>query len=294
MTTVDRAGSWPVADVAGERTAAAPDVGGTAGTRGRKPSRLLGIRTEIPVAWRIGFGVLGVAALFALWLWSASGDQALIRGPGETWSAFTEMWSDGSFQTDLWASAKRVGIGYSLSMLIGVVIGVAIGTFASVNAFFEPAIGFLRYIPAPALLPLFLVLLGIDESPKIWLIVVGTAFYNILMTADVAKNVPREMINASYTLGAGRGTILRRVILPHSTPGIIDVARINLAAAWSMLVVAELLAAQSGLAYQINRAQRFRAIDSMFALLIVFGVIGLLSDIILRQVRNRVAPWARP
>ena len=89
-------------------------------------------------------------------------------------------------------------------MLIGIVLGIAIGTFASVEAFFEPQIGFLRYIPAPALLPLFLLLLGIDESPKIWLIVVGTVFFNILMMADVARNVPREMINASYTLGAGR------------------------------------------------------------------------------------------
>lgn len=294
MTAVERAGSWPAPELVGDAATAVPEGPAPSGTRGRPQSKLLGIRTDIPVGWRVGFGVVGVAALFALWMWSASGGEALIRGPGETWSAFTRMVGDGSFQTDLAASAKRVAIGYSLSMVIGVVIGVGIGTFASIDALFEPAIGFLRYIPAPALLPLFLVLLGIDESPKIWLIVVGTAFYNILMTADVAKNVPREMINASYTLGAGRWTILRRVILPHSTPGIIDVARINLAAAWSMLVVAELLAAQSGLAYQINRAQRFRAIDSMFALLIVFGIIGLVSDIILRQVRNRVAPWARP
>ena len=72
-------------------------------------------------------------------------------------------------------------------------------------------------------------------------------------------------------------------------PGIIDVARINLAAAWLMLVVAELLAAQEGLAYQIVRAQRFRAVDTMFALLIVFGVIGLVSDLVLRWLRNVVA-----
>ena len=84
------------------------------------------------------------------------------------------------------------------------------------------------------------------------------------------------------------------MILRHSVPGIIDVARINLAAAWLMLVVAELLAAQEGLAYQIIRAQRFRAVDTMFALLIVFGLIGLFSDLFLRWLRNVTAPWARP
>jgi NitT/TauT family transport system permease protein len=84
------------------------------------------------------------------------------------------------------------------------------------------------------------------------------------------------------------------VIFRHSVPGIIDAARVNLAAAWLMLVVAELLAAEEGLAYQIVRAQRFRAVDTMFALLIVFGIIGLVSDLSLRLLRNRCARWARP
>ena len=126
------------------------------------------------------------------------------------------------------------------------------------------------------------------------LIVLGSVFFNLLMVADVARNVPKEIINASYTLGAGRLTVLRRVVLPHSLPGIIDVARINLAAAWSILVVAELLAAEEGLAFRIVRAQRFRQIDEMFAILIIFGVIGVVSDLALRALRNRAAPWARP
>ena len=141
---------------------------------------------------------------------------------------------------------------------------------------------------------MLLLWLGIGESPKITLIVVGTVFYNVLMVADVVRLVPRELLNASATLGAGRWTTVRKVILPHSVPGIIDVARINLAAAWLMLVVAELLAAQEGLAFRIVRAQRFRAIDTMFALLIVFGVIGLVSDLLLRRLRWLVARWARP
>jgi len=115
-----------------------------------------------------------------------------------------------------------------------------------------------------------------------------------LMVADVARNVPRELLNASYTLGAGRWTVMRRVVFRHSVPGIIDVARINLAAAWLMLVVAEVLAANSGLAYRILRAQRFHAVDTMFALLIVLGVIGLVSDLGLRALRHFAAPWARP
>jgi NitT/TauT family transport system permease protein len=139
-----------------------------------------------------------------------------------------------------------------------------------------------------------MVWLGIDEAPKITLIVLGTVFFNILMVADVARAVPRELIEASYTLGARRRTVLWRVVLRHSLPGIVDVARINLAAAWLVLVVAELLASQEGLAFRINSAVRFRQTDTMFALLLTFGVIGIVSDLVLRWVRNASSPWARP
>ena len=223
-----------------------------------------------------------------------SSTSFLVPSPAATWDAFTRMWREGTLSDDLVASVRRILIGYAISMAIGIVIGVAIGAFASAEAFFEPQIGFLRYIPATALTPLLLLWLGIDESPKITLIVLGTVFFNILMVADVARAVPRELINASATLGAGRWATLRRVIVPHSIPGMVDVARINLAAAWLVLVVAELLAAQEGLAFRIVRAQRFRAIDTMFALLILFGVIGLVSDLALRQLRSLVAWWARP
>jgi NitT/TauT family transport system permease protein len=218
----------------------------------------------------------------------------LVPSPASTWNALTEMAREGTLRDDLVASSTRVGIGYAISVAIGFVVGIAMGSLASAEAFFEPLIGFLRYVPAGALTPLFLLWLGIGESPKITLIVVGTVFYNVLMITDVARSVPKELINASATLGAGRWRTLRTVIVPHSWPGVIDVARINLAAAWLMLVVAELLAAQEGLAFRIVRAQRFRAIDSMFALLLVFAVIGLVSDVLLRRLRWLVGRWARP
>ena len=268
----------------------------TTAVRGRRQSSLLRIRGELGLGWKIGLGALGVAAFITLWAVKANlmHQKSVLPTPAATWSALLELKSDGILSTDLWASLQRVLIGYSISVAIGMVVGIAIGTFASVEAFFEAQIGFLRYIPATALTPVFLLLLGLDEAPKIWLIIVGTVFYNILMIADVARAVPRELLNASYTLGAGRITVLRRVILRHSAPGIIDVARINLAAAWLMLVVAEILAAKQGLAYQVVRAQRFRAVDKMFAILLVFGLIGLASDVLLRWLRNVSSPWARP
>ncbi len=264
--------------------------------RGKRQGDLLRLRGPIAARYRsiaLGIGVLSLVGLWGLSSTVWAGDGFAVPTIAATWDALIEMWREGVLWSDFTASVERVSIGYAISIGIGIGIGLLIGSFATVDAFFEPQLGFLRYIPATALTPLFLIWLGIDEAPKIALVVVGTVFYNILMVADVVRAVPSELINASYTLGAGRRTVLRRVILPHSWPGIVDVARINLAAAWLMLVVAELLAAQEGLAFRIIRAQRFRRIDRMFALLLIFGLLGIAADMTLRALRNRSARWAR-
>ena len=281
------------ADVAFEPDTATTRLVVVRGTRGRRQHSLTRIRSPLSIRWRVVLGAAGLLSLVLVWLVASSATN-LVPSPVETWHAFTRLWRDGLLFDDLRASGQRIAIGYGISVALGVVFGIAIGTFTSAEAFFEPQFGFLRYIPASALIPVMLLWLGIGESPKITMIVIGTMFFNILMIADVARLVPRELRNASYTLGASRWTVLRRVVFRHSLPGIVDVARVNLAAAWLMLVVSEVLAANEGLAYRIVRAQRFRGFDTMFAVLIVFGIIGLMSDLFLRWLRNAIAPWAKP
>jgi NitT/TauT family transport system permease protein len=264
--------------------------------RGRRPSPLLDLRHDLPAAVRLVLAGAGLLGVLALWLWVAGrgAGSGLVPLPAEVLAALAEQWREGNLWTDFRASGTRIVAGYSISMAVGVLLGVAIGSVPSVEAALEAPVGFLRYVPATALTPLLLLWMGIGESPKIALIALGTVFFNILMVADVARAVPRELLEASYTLGASRFTVLRRIVLRHSVPGIVDVARINLAAAWLVLVVAELLAAQDGLAFRILRAQRFRQVDTMFAMLLVFGVIGLISDLALRRLRDASSPWARP
>jgi NitT/TauT family transport system permease protein len=264
--------------------------------RGRRPSRFFDLRSDLPDRYRWGLALAGLAGVFVLWAWAASRptESVVVPSIGDTWSALRDLWQEGKLWDDLTASGSRILYGYSISMAIGIVVGVAFGSLRSVEATLEAPMAFMRYVPAAALTPLMMSWLGIDEAPKITLIVLGTVFFNILMVADVAKAVPRELIEASYTLGAGRWKVLRRVVFRHSLPGIIDVARVNLAAGWLMLVVAELLAANQGLAYRIVKAQRFHGYDTMFAVLFVFGVMGVVSDLALRWLRNVSSPWARP
>jgi NitT/TauT family transport system permease protein len=268
------------------------------GRRGRPLGTLTRIRGSLPLGWRVGLGALGLVGLVAVWVVAAGSTAGASTGvrvpsPADTWTALADLWSAGTLQSDLAASGERILIGYAISIAVGIVVGIALGAFPGVEGAAEAPIGFLRYIPASALTPLMLLWLGVDEAPKIALIVVGTVFFNILMVADVARGVPRELVQAAATLGASRRRIVLRVVLPHSWPGIVDVARINLAAGWLMLVVAELLASDEGLAVRIVRATRFQNFDVMFAVLIVFGVIGVLSDLLLRGLRWAVAPWDR-
>jgi NitT/TauT family transport system permease protein len=288
-------------------TPAEPGTGETArttegrprpGSRGRPLGTLGRIRGQLSLPWRIGLGALGLAGLVAVWVAAAqatAGSEQGVRVPtvAATWSALADLWTTGTLQSDLAASGERILYGYGISIAIGAVVGVAVGAFPGVEGGLEAPIGFVRYIPASALTPLMLLWLGVDEAPKITLIVVGTVFFNILMVADVARGVPRELVHAAATLGASRRRIILRVVVPHSLPGMVDVARINLAAGWLMLVVAELLASDEGLAVRIARATRFLNFDVMFAVLIVFGAIGVLSDLALRGVRWAVAPWDR-
>jgi NitT/TauT family transport system permease protein len=242
---------------------------------------LMVVSATVPLlAWIVLSGTGAVSPLF-------------LPSPAAVVRAFAKLATSGQLGRDLTATLTRVGIGFGLVVLISVPLGLAIGTFPACRALFEPMIGLLRYMPAPAFIPLLIIWLGLGEASKIGLLVIGTVFFNTLMSADAAALVPEELIDASYTLGASRWTVMRKVILPHSLPGLIDAMRVNVAATWNLVVVAELVAAQEGLGYRIARAQRFLQTDQIFAVLIVIGVIGVTTDLAFRAIRNAAAPWAR-
>lgn len=267
----------------------------TKARRSRRPSIFWRIREEIPAWLRLLLAVVSIITPLALWIFLRATDQVnplFLPWPTDVFSAAKDMISSGDLFNDTYASTRRVGIGFGIAILISVPLGLAMGSFRSIQSLFEPAIGLLRYLPATAFVPLLLIWLGLGEQPKIALIVIGTVFFNTLMTANVVWQVPNELIRVSYTLGANSLTVFRKVIFPHSLPGMIDAVRVNLAAAWNLIVVAELLAADEGLGYRITRAQKFLHIDQIFVVLIVIGIIGITTDIILRNIRDRVSPWA--
>lgn len=166
------------------------------------------------------------------------------------------------------------------------------GSFASIRASLEALFGLIRYMPAPAFIPLLIIYQGIGEEPKITLIFMETFFFNALMVMDTVKFVSKDLIEATYMLGGNRLQTLTTVIFSHVIPGILDACRINLAAAWQLVIVAELVAATEGLGRRISVAGRFLRTDEIFVDLIVIGLIGLVLDLLFQYAIRVICRWS--
>jgi NitT/TauT family transport system permease protein len=266
-----------------------------------KPSKSL----RPTVWWRIGEAippnlqwlcmVLSVLVPFLLWwLLSASGvvNPKFLPTPIMVGQSLVGLWQDGYLLTDTLSSFGRVSAGFLLAAIVAIPLGIGMGAFASIRALMEPLVGIVRYMPAPAFIPLFIIYLGLGEAPKIALIFVGTVFFNTLMIMDAVKFVPKELIETTYTLGGNRLQVLFQVITPYVVPSIIDTFRVNMAASWNLVIVAELVAADGGLGKRIAVAQKFFQTDSIFACLIVLGLIGFLLDLSLQALMRVTCKWA--
>lgn len=248
---------------------------------------------------RLTYRIIALASfllLFTAW-WGITGsglvDPMFLPGPMAVVKQAYVWATQDNLLSDTGISIYRVLAGFLLSAAMAVPLGLYIGAFQPVRAFFEPLLEFSRYLPAVAFVPLVLLWAGIGESSKIALIWIGTFFQMVLMISDDVSRVPMSQIEAARTLGATNGEVLRKVLLRSSMPGIFDTMRLTLGFAWTYLVVAELVAANSGLGYAILQAQRFLQTDRIFVGIIVIGLIGLVTDQGLRLLHRKLFPWVR-
>lgn len=193
---------------------------------------------------------------------------------------------------DLKISFQRVLIAFLLATIIGVPLGLFIGAFHWFESILQPVTEFIRYVPVPALIPLLIVLFGIDEAPKVMLIFIGTVLQLVLMTSDEVRRVPMDLLQVCYTLGGKALEVVSKVMLPAAMPGIFDALRLCNGWAWTWLIVAELVAANEGMGYRIVKYQRFLDTERIFVYLIVLGLVGLLIDLLFRLMNRHFFRWA--
>lgn len=254
------------------------------------------IRGELPrgVVWSLAAGGL-LLPLLLWWAWTALGlsNPMFLPGPEAVLLRTGHWWSDEGLLGDIGISVWRVMAGFLSSAVIALPLGLYIGTYRPVQAFLEPLTDFIRYMPAVAFIPLVMLWVGIDEGSKVLIIFIGTFFQMVLMVAEDVRRVPMAQIEAAQTMGASRSEIVRLVVLPSARPALLDTLRITCGWAWTYLVVAELVAANSGLGYAILKAQRYMQTDKIFAGILLIGIIGLLTDQAFRWLGRVAFPWLK-
>lgn len=258
-------------------------------------ARLLAFRQPIS---RLAYNTIAVGSVLGLiGVWLAISSSGIIQSsqfppPGAVARAAVAMFTHERFLIDILASAARIGVAFLVAALLAVPLGILMSCFKSIEALCEPAVDFVRYVPVPALLPLFVLFSGIGETPKFLVLFMGTFFQLVLIIMDDADNVPKQNLEIARTLGASQAQLIRDVLIPSLLPQIYDRLRVMLGWCWTYLVIAELVNVENGVGHVIKEAQRFSAADKLFVCCIVLGLIGLLTDYAAKLGYRSLFPYA--
>ncbi|WP_411091007.1 ABC transporter permease [Streptomyces sp. 049-1] len=284
MSVLDKRGADPGHPLPGQRPGAPPGAGrevtAAAPARARTGGRGL----------TLVLNAVSVAAGIALW-WAAASAGFKLPTPPEVVSRAGTLIGDGTLADDALASLTRVLTGFALGTAVAVPVGFLMGWYGIVRGLVEPWIQFFRTIPPLAIIPLAVVAMGIDETPKIFVIFLAAFLACVISTFQGVVNVDRTLIDAARVLGAKDTTIFARVVVPASTPFILVGMRVGLGSAWATLVAAELIAAQQGLGYRMQNAQLYYDLPTIFVGLISIGILGLLMDRVLLLAERRLTRW---
>ena len=210
-------------------------------------------------------------------------------------TAFTtppKLKGDTWLHESLWVSIQTIGWGFLLSSMIALPLGVGCGSYPVLARMTEPFVDFIRYMPAPVFGALAVAVWGIYQGPKVAIIFIGTFFQQVLVVANTVRRVDPALIQAAQTLGARDRHLLLRVIAPACLVDLYQDTRVLLGWAWTYLVVAEVVGISSGITFFINQQAKYRNFENVYAAILIIGVIGLGTDLLLAWLGRRLFPWA--
>ena len=244
---------------------------------------------------RIGYGIAFFVVFTALWAALTFGgfvSPVFLANPLTMLTDGWELLAVHGFAKDIGITIWRVFGGFVLAAVLAVPLGVLMGAYKPVEAFFEPFVSFARYLPASAFIPLLILWAGIGELQKLLVIFIGSFFQVVLMVAVAVGNTRRDLVEAAYTLGASDRSLVTRVLLPNSAPEIAEILRLVLGWAWTYVIVAELIGSSSGIGHMITDSQSLLATGQIIFGIIVIGLIGLVTDFAFKAGNRGLFPWA--
>lgn len=198
----------------------------------------------------------------------------------------------GAFLDDIAISLQRSGLAFAAAVGLGIPLGLFMGQIRAVEQALDPILQFFRQTSALALYPVFILLLGLGEASKVFVIFWATLFPILLATIGGVKEVDRKLIEMATTFGASRTTIFRRVVLPASVPSIFVGLRLSATTALLLLIAAEMIGANKGLGFQVMNAQYNFQIPQMFAAILLLALLGLSANAALVTLQRRLCRWA--
>jgi ABC-type nitrate/sulfonate/bicarbonate transport system permease component len=231
----------------------------------------------------LGYAV-GFASLFIIWHLASVYviSSVLFPPPLNVAVKAVELTRDGILGEQIWVSLQRILTGFFFGSLLGIPIGLAIGSFRPVRRVLEPYTEFFRFIPATAMITVAVIWFGIGEGSKIFLIIYTTVFIVILNTAAGVSAVAPNKIRAAQSLGAGRIQVFLLVALPATVPFILTGMRLAMGNSFVTIIAAELVAANAGLGKMIWDARLYMLVDQIFVALVVLGLLGFITDRVFR------------
>ena len=239
------------------------------------------------VCWVVFFGIWEAAVVFK-WV-----NTLFLPGPEKIVAALYRLILFEGFASDILASIYRILLSFGLACLVAIPLGILMGSFARVEAMLNPLVSAWRYLPAPSFVPLLLMWFGTGDSQKIALLFIGVIWFLITIIMDHVKSVRVELIETSKTLGGSRVQILWTVVIPASLPNILVAMRQMLAVSWTYLVIAEIVAATTGIGAMMMRAKRFLRVEDIMAGILMIGILGLLFDYLFRVLYRLMFPYLR-
>jgi len=243
---------------------------------------------------RIALGIAFFVLFILLWSAATFGgfvSRTFLADPLTMLEQGYALFTQFGFARDVAITVWRVVGGFVLAAVLAVPLGITMGAYKPIEAFFEPFVSFARYLPASAFIPLLILWAGIGEMQKLLVIFIGSFFQIVLMIAVTVGSTRRDLVEAAYTLGANARGVVRRVLVPNSAPAIAETLRLVLGWAWTYVIVAELIGASSGIGHMITDSQALLNTGQIIFGIIVIGVIGLASDLAFKWANQRIFAW---
>jgi NitT/TauT family transport system permease protein len=238
---------------------------------------------------------MGLVAFFGAWCALSYGGlvpRIILPSPSDVLRAFPVLHFEEALVRSALASLYRVSMGFLLSAVVSIPLGLVMGTFPVLKHFFSPVLDPLRFLPISALVPLFIVWFGIDDMQKIVFLFVGTFVYMLPLVVEAVENVEEVYLQTATTLGASRSQLIRHVLIPGSLPAIGEALRVMNGIGWTYVILAEVINAHYGLGALITVAGKRSHVDQIFALVLVILLIGVVTDQIIRFINKQLFAWA--